>query len=171
MAAVDRRCLPNLWLGVSAETQKWAPVRPDKLTSSTAAAVRFVSCEPLLGELDIHPWLADGLDWVIAGGESGPRARPMHPDWARGLRDQCRDAGVPYFVKSGAFGPEAHGHDRGSLSLIDRRGESWNGAETPASSDVVRMRRVGKGRAGRTLDGRTWEEFPRPPVAAGVGGG
>lgn len=69
----------------------------------------------------------------------------------------------------GAFGPEAHGHDRGSLSLIDRRGENWNGAETPASSDVVRMRRVGKGKYGRLLDGRTWDEFPRRvPVAAPV---
>ncbi len=99
MAAIDGRFLPNLWLGVSVETQKWASVRLDKLAATSAAAVRFASCEPLLGELDIRPWLAGSLQWVIAGGESGPGARPMHPDWARSLRDQCQDAGVPYFFK------------------------------------------------------------------------
>jgi len=71
-AAIDGRFLPNLWLGVSVETQKWASVRLDKLATTSAAAVRFASCEPLLGELDIRPWLAGSLQWVIAGGESGP---------------------------------------------------------------------------------------------------
>ena len=70
-AAIDGRFLPNLWLGVSVETQKWASVRLDKLATTSAAAVRFASCEPLLGELDIRPWLAGSLQWVIAGGESG----------------------------------------------------------------------------------------------------
>jgi protein gp37 len=102
LAAIDCRVLPNLWLGVSVESQKWAQVRLGKLTATSAAAVRFASCEPLLGELDIRPWLGHGLDWVIAGGESGPRSRPMHPDWARGLRDQCVAAGVPYFFKQWA---------------------------------------------------------------------
>jgi hypothetical protein len=68
-AAVDARFLPNLWLGVSVESQKWA-FRLDKLAATTAGAVRFASCEPLLGELDLRPWLGLGLDWVIAGGES-----------------------------------------------------------------------------------------------------
>jgi protein gp37 len=81
--------------------QKWAPVRLDKLAATPVAGVRFASCEPLLGELDIRRWLAGGLEWVIAGGESGPRARPMHPDWARSLRDQCQSAGVPYFFNGG----------------------------------------------------------------------
>ena len=161
-AAIDGRFLPNLWLGVSVETQKWASVRLDKLATTSAAAVRFASCEPLLGELDIRPWLAGGLEWVIAGGESGAGARPMHPDWARSLRDQCLAAGVPYFFKQwGAFAPEADGHDRGGIHFIDRRGQSWNGMEIPARPDAVGMRRVGKGRAGRMLDGRTWDEFPR----------
>jgi hypothetical protein len=66
------------------------------------AAVRFASCEPLLGELEIRRWLADGLEWVIAGGESGPGARPMHPDWARSLRDQCLAAGCRTSSSSGA---------------------------------------------------------------------
>ncbi len=98
-AAVESRFLPNLWAGVTVESGKWVPVRLAKLASVTAAGVRFASCEPLLGELDLRPWLGNGLDWVIAGGESGPRARPMHPRWARSLREQCEDAGVPYFFK------------------------------------------------------------------------
>jgi len=97
-AAVDARFLPNLWLGVSVESQKWA-FRLDKLAATTAGAVRFASCEPLLGELDLRPWLGSGLDWVIAGGESGPKSRPAHPDWVRSLRDQCQMSGVPYFFK------------------------------------------------------------------------
>ncbi len=171
MAAIDGQFLPNLWLGVSVETQKWASVRLDKLATTSAAAVRFASCEPLLGELDIRPWLAGSLQWVIAGGESGPGARPMHPDWARSLRDQCQDAGVPYFFKQwGAFAPEANGHDRGGIQFIDRRGQSWNGMEIPARPDAVGMRRVGKGRAGRMLDGRTWDEFPGRRLLAATHG-
>ena len=76
MAAIDGRFLPNLWLGVSVETQKWTLLRLDKLAAASVAAVRFASCEPLLGELDIRQWLSAVLDWVIAGGESGPGARP-----------------------------------------------------------------------------------------------
>jgi protein gp37 len=98
-AAVDARRLPNLWLDVSVESQPWAAVRLDKLAATTAGAVRFASCEPLLGALDLQPWLGFGLDWVIAGGASGPAARPMHPAWARSLRDKCQEAGIPYFFK------------------------------------------------------------------------
>ena len=120
--------LPNVWLGVSVENQAAADERIPLLLQ-TPAAVRFVSCEPLLGPVDLScvPWPAgfpfatdgpgsDGfdalrfddhnslsrlanLDWVICGGESGPRARPMHPDWARSLRDQCANARVPFFFK------------------------------------------------------------------------
>ena len=74
MAAIEGRSLPNLWLGSRWETQKWVPVRLGKLAATSVAAVRFASCEPLLGELDIRRWLTDGLEWVIAGGESGPGA-------------------------------------------------------------------------------------------------
>ncbi len=90
--------LPNAWLGVSVESQRLARVRLP-LLADTPAVVRFASCEPLLGALDIRPWLAGGLDWVIAGVESGPKPRPMHPDWARSLRDQCQAAGVAFFSK------------------------------------------------------------------------
>lgn len=97
-AAVEAQCLPNLWLGVSVESQKWAAVRLDKL-STTTGAVRFASCEPLLGALDLRPWLGSGLDWVIVGGESGPGARPMELPWAREIVKQCRWSGIAPFVK------------------------------------------------------------------------
>jgi len=104
--------LPNVWLGTSVENQRWAAERIPLLLQ-TPAAVRFISAEPLLGPLlleqtaGIH-WLGppsqsrgmnQGLDWVIAGGESGPKRRPCDLDWLRSLRDQCQVAGVPFFFK------------------------------------------------------------------------
>lgn len=96
--------LPNVWLGVSAENQEYADERiPDLL--STPAAVRFVSYEPALGPVDFGSYLdpygegATKLDWIIVGGESGPRARPFHVAWARAVIDQCKTAGVKCFVK------------------------------------------------------------------------
>lgn len=106
--------LANVWLGVSVENQAAADERIPLLLQ-TPAAVRFISAEPLLGPVSIDRWLLSvaglicrreiggplwpNLDWVICGGESGPGARPMHPDWARSLRDQCVSAGVPFFFK------------------------------------------------------------------------
>ena len=102
--------LPNVWLGVSAEDQTRADERvPDLL--ATPAAVRFVSAEPLLGPIDFNEVIPnpiawnfkygfDGLNWIIAGGESGRDARPMHPDWARSIRDQCATAGVAFFLRA-----------------------------------------------------------------------
>jgi protein gp37 len=102
--------LPNVWLGTSVENQRWAGVRIPKLIE-TPAAVRFLSCEPLLGPVDLGPALPQ-LDWVIVGGESGPGRRPMDPDWARSLRDQCEAAGVPYFFKQwGGRTPKAGGRE------------------------------------------------------------
>ena len=89
--------LPNVWLGVSAEDQPTADERMPILLE-TPAAVRWLSAEPLLGPLEIDDHLA-GLDWVVAGGESGPRARPMDPAWARSLRNQCICALVSFFFK------------------------------------------------------------------------
>jgi protein gp37 len=103
--------LPNVWLGVSVETQRWAEIRLPKLVE-TPAAVRFASCEPLLGPLDLSVWLGQGLDWVIVGGESGPRFRPMDRDWVRSLRDQCQAAGVAFFFKQvGGRTPKAGGRE------------------------------------------------------------
>jgi protein gp37 len=103
---------PNVWLGVSVEDQS-STKRIVKLLEVEAAR-RFVSCEPLLGPVQI--WLrtrngasvnlgpvatGGGIDWVICGGESGPKAQPMHPDWVRGLRDQCFAAGCRFSLSSG----------------------------------------------------------------------
>ncbi len=98
----------NVWLGVSVEDQQRAEERiPDLL--ATPAAVRFLSVEPLLGPVALRD-LMDKIDWVIVGGESGPGARPMHPDWVRSIRDQCQAAGVPFFFKQwGGRSPKAGG--------------------------------------------------------------
>lgn len=92
--------LPNVWLGVSAETQQWADIRIPALLT-TPAALRWVSCEPLLGPVDLRPWLTSpgGVDWVVVGGESGPGARPLDLAWLADLIDQCATTGVPVFVK------------------------------------------------------------------------
>lgn len=107
--SVGRWPLPNVWLGVSAEDQQRADERISPLLK-TPAVVRFLSCEPMLNSMPtMSAWLTGGrtctgrrrvgIDWVICGGESGPGARSMHPDWARSLRDQCFDAMVPFFMK------------------------------------------------------------------------
>ena len=101
----------NVWLGVSVEDQEWADARISVLLT-IQAAVRFVSAEPLLGPVTIgldgtvpgdlsqgyHP-VGELINWVIVGGESGPGCRPMHLAWARALRDECRRAGVAFFLK------------------------------------------------------------------------
>jgi protein gp37 len=176
----------NIWLGVSAEDQHWAETRVHALLS-TPAAVRWVSAEPLLGPIDLRNLkarngaLIDALcgdvktsggeiyaacpgsvSWVVAGGESGAGARPMCPDWARSLRDQCQSARIPYLFKQwGAWAPTGYvgagGTDPREIFVRDSTVtcHDWEGAQ---------LRRVGKTAAGRVLDGRTWDEFP--PVAA-----
>ena len=84
----------NVWMGVSVENQRWVS-RIDYLRQ-TPAAVKFLSCEPLLGPLTLD---LEGIDWVIVGGESGHGARPMQLDWARGVRDQCTGSNTPFFFK------------------------------------------------------------------------
>lgn len=97
----DLRWTPNVWMGTSVENQHFSS--RVSLLRETGAKVKFLSCEPLLGP--IEPDLRE-IDWVIAGGESGPGARPMRIEWLRGLRDQCRAAGVPFFFKQwGAYDP------------------------------------------------------------------
>lgn len=146
--------LPNVWLGVTVENQAVADDRIPLLLQ-TPAAVRFVSVEPMLAPVDIHDFLhpckvhcsddIPAIDWVICGGETGPGARPMHPDWARSLRDQCTAAGVPFFFKKWgewiSIGEQAV--DDGNWITIGQT-----------------MKRVGKKSAGRMLDGREWNEIP-----------
>ena len=170
--------LPNLWLGVTAENQTAADERIPLLLD-TPAAVHFVSCEPLLGPIDftnIQNLCFDAfygvdnrrtkLDWAICGGETGPGARPMHPDWVRGLRDQCQVARVPFHFKQ--WGEWAHLDWHHEMT---RTGDAWvwpdgtfhvvDGHEMPANiKGCVLVRRVGKKAAGRMLDGREWTEFP-----------
>jgi len=184
----------NVWLGVSVETQKEADKRVPLLLE-TPAAVRFVSCEPLLGPVRLGEWLPSydptqhyarpehegKLDWVIAGGESGPGARPCHPDWARGLRDACLASNVPFFFKQwgewlpiSEMGEEEQDHlyepalerypDSTRECKVPCRAIGFDGGEhwhlTNGFPSFLTFQ-VGKKRAGRDLNGRTWEEFPR----------
>ena len=144
--------LPNVWLGVSVEDQAAADSRIPLLLQ-TPAAVRFISAEPLLGPVTINahrfPLLWNSkLDWIIVGGESGPGARPMHPDWARSLRDQCGAAGVPFFFKQW-----------GEWLPAMQDGGNMDGEQVLNASDAAV--RVGKKRAGHLLDGQEWHQFPQ----------
>ncbi len=139
--------LPNVWLGTSIESGRYA-FRADHLRD-TPARVRFISAEPLLDNLAPRLEL-DGIDWLIVGGESGPGARPMLPSWARELRDLAVRRGVAFHFKQ--WGEWVN----------DPTGEVFQG---------TRMRRVGKKAAGRHLDGRTWDQFPRlEPCSADTNG-
>lgn len=147
--------LPNVHLGVSIESDRYT-YRADHLRA-TPAAVRWLSLEPLLGPL---PSLdLTGIDWVVVGGESGHGARPMHPDWVRDIRDRCIAAGIPFLFKQwGAWGRGTPGDsvllDDGRL-VPDGTRLGWDHLAHP-----VYVRNVGKKAAGRTLDGRTWDEYP-----------
>jgi len=220
----------NVWLGTSVENQEQADIRVPQLLAAPAA-LRFLSCEPLLGPVDLgfmlghtltkkpdsmffeyDAWYDNthyicenghisgfklksealgrdaclschgtlkawkpGVDWVIVGGESGPRARPMHPDWARGLRDQCNAAVVAFLFKQwGEYEPYEQNaqhpfwddtkgflHDGHALKFYDSEtgemGKQWH---PMGEHDEVQFRKVGKHEAGRQLDGRTWDELP-----------
>lgn len=170
----NQEALPNVWIGTSVENQETANERIPHLLK-VPAAVRFLSCEPLLGPVDLKTVQYDNIveidsltgdhgvikpyrgrsgnkiNWVIVGGESGSNARPMHPDWVRSLRNQCVESGVPFFFKQ-------------------------NGAYRPASNDdplykqqhkfmfsefaTVPMVKISKKEDDRLLDGREWNEFP-----------
>jgi len=167
----------NVWIGVSVEDQVAADERIPLLLQ-TPAAVRFLSCEPLLGPLSLR-WLPafdgnaikprergestdhlDGLrklDWVIAGGESGHGARPMHPDWARKLRDECSAASVPFFFKQwGEWLPRSQ-NPMGIGGAKERvRTHFWNDGITTGAESATEH--VGKKKAGRLLDGREHSE-------------
>ena len=171
---------PNVWLGCTVVNQAEADRDIPKLLA-VPARVRFLSMEPLLGPVDLtlipHSRIAPnirivqnsltgvnglgqrpyvGLDWVIVGGESGHKARPMHPDWARSLRDQCQAAGVPFFFKQwGEYAPLAA--DDHPILHTDKHG---NAESIAFKSDGLRMIRTGKSRAGRLLDGREWNAMP-----------
>jgi protein gp37 len=194
---------PNVWLGTTVENQTVADRRIPQLLA-VPAVKHFLSCEPLLGPLSIssiyagtdivkplagvtwYPtpkdWPVQGItarhsrkiDWVICGGESGKGARPMHPDWARGLRDQCAAAGVPFFFKQwGEHRPVGAIHDENDTYadainsadehrsiIVDRRGVEWHELDGQPPATAWMMERVGKKRAGALLDGVQHKEFP-----------
>lgn len=150
-----RKWPANVWLGTTIENQKYANENVPLLVS-LPAAVRFVSCEPLLGPLDLKKWLKSttrrhGIDWVIAGGESGHHSRPMNPVWVEDLRDQCMTAKVPFHFKQwGHWGPESAA-DRRAVASVEVAGRDGK---------KIRLFRLGKGETGRLLGGRTWDGVP-----------
>ena len=199
------QCLPrdwgkgyrNVWLIATAENQEWLDKRAADLLQ-VPAAIRGLSIEPLLGPMDVVPYLGGSsyrcrcgfhrteselsfmggdkyfcmdcrercqicptFDWIIVGGESGPYSRPMHPDWVRGIRDQCQETGVPFFFKQwGEFSPLDGDPGRSKTYRIDKTGRDVSGLHGLHSEDDAVMVREGKKLAGRMLDGRTWDEFP-----------
>lgn len=189
--------LKNVWLGVSVENQQTANERIPLLVR-TPAAVRFLSCEPLLEKIkitfaprsmDLKCCMCEGtgfikdtacirchgtgknpgaIHWVICGGESGSAARPMHPKWARSLRDQCQQIGAAFFFKQwGEWKP----YEDGDLStfdtgtFVDKKGE-WCDFPVGTFTGIyglnwgTPMSKVGKKKSGRLLDGREWNEMP-----------
>lgn len=165
----------HVWLGVSVENQRYADERIPLLLA-IPAKVRFLSCEPLLDLVDLklteevdactcgqgpggyygmhergcglEPGQYWGISWVICGGESGPKSRPMRPEWARSLRNQCQVAGVPFLFKQWGS------HRWVEHSAYDHETQCW-------VADGIEPQRVSKKLAGRELDGRTWDEYPR----------
>lgn len=179
---------PNVWLGCTVVNQEEADRDIPKLLA-VPAAVRFLSMEPLLGPVDLteiaipRPDLRASvvfdvlrgtggfdrplgkLDWVIVGGESGPHARPMHPDWARSLRDQCVAAGVPFLFKQwGEWGPstpeEAHLNPHSGWRCFKGHPHVPRAEELYSENGAAFIERKGKKAAGRKLDGVEWSQFP-----------
>lgn len=162
--------LPNVWLGVSVEDQETANERIPYL-QKCPAAVRWLSIEPLIDSIDFFecsnhwyqnnytPWrnapiLAD-IDWVVVGGESGPHARPMNPEWVRTIRDQCKPANVPFFFKQwGEWlpGEAPAAPENEDYAIFAGKGYRFEGGQW--------MDRVTKKKAGRTLDGQIWDQYP-----------
>ncbi|MDQ7818722.1 MAG: phage Gp37/Gp68 family protein [Melioribacteraceae bacterium] len=138
----------NIWLGVSIEDQQTADERIPLLLQ-IPANIRFISAEPLIGDINLEVWIhkcltngcGDKIDWVIVGGESGKSARPLHPDWVRSIRDNCKALGIKFFFKqwgNNVFVPPGFG-------------------EVPC----LVPRRISKKKAGRLLDGVEHNEFPK----------
>lgn len=176
--------LRNVWLGVTAENQTQANKRIPLLLE-TPAAKRFVSIEPMLSRISLqHVMMPDGdgldtelfnhgtgtgIDWIICGGESGPNARPMHPEWVRSLRDQCQEAKVPFFFKQwGEWIPFPQRPDEIDAArfpgeyLLGEDGSvtQLGNIKIPWRPGLCEVMRVGKKAAGRLVDGKEYLEVP-----------
>lgn len=140
----------NVWLGTTAENQRWADRRIERLLA-VEARVRFLSCEPLLSAIDLTPWLKKAeISWIIAGGESGGQARPTHPNWIRSLRDQCETYRVPFHFKQwGHWSPEVQGEP--ATRIIELQDEAGR---------LERLSWRPKKHSGRLLDGHTYDGYP-----------
>ena len=172
--------LPNVWAGVTIESQDYEHRGVELL--QTPAAIRFVSVEPGLSVVDLQSYLypyqvkigdtllGSKLNFVVVGGESGPHARPLHPDIPRKLRDDCVAAGVPFWFKSWgewfAYPDDYAGINYADESTGETKGVWYKGGgrftkniEWSEDGKLI-FARVGKKDAGRALDGRTWEEVP-----------
>lgn len=140
----------NVWLGMTVENQRWAQRRIPYLVE-IPAVVRFLSCEPLLGPINLNPWLGDTIHWVVSGGESGSKSRPSRPEWFYSLRDQCLATGAAFhFRKWGHWTPvepEKPGRKK-QYHYIDLQG------------NPVTLWAVGVHASGRDLDGQTWNQVP-----------
>lgn len=157
---------PNVWLGTSISDQETADrYIPELLKLRDLAPVLFLSVEPLLAPVDLEKagaWLSDytSIDWVICGGESGPRARPMHPEWVKSIRDECDICGTPFFFKQwGEWRPDWEDAEYGDPANVMAVDGTIRTVGPMASSDAL-IHRVGKKTAGRMLDNRTWDELP-----------
>lgn len=163
----------NIWIGTTVENQKATARIPHLL--QIPGLVHFLSCEPLIGAVDLSPWLylmkERGEAWVICGGESGPNARPMRPAWARSLRDQCVEAQIPFHFKQ--WGEWAPGECAQDAPTKTERTATWfddkwifeqvsvKSSEEMHCDDEPDLYRLGKKDAGRLLDGREWNELPK----------
>ena len=171
--------LPNVWLGVSVENQKAAEERLPIL-AQIPCRVRFASCEPLLGPLDITRWIkkekimeaggswtSELVDWIIVGGESGLDARPMLSNWADSIRAQCANAGTAFFFKQNGEWVDAGHSEFGQLptahyKYLHSDGTEWSGPiPQEEDADVNTVKRVGKKRSGDTLYGKVYHEYPK----------
>lgn len=175
----------NIWWGISAENQDELEARWPIMESFARhyyPEVLFLSLEPLLGpvnleicleEIDIgdeeYSWWTRPVDWVIAGGESGPNARPMHPDWVRAIRDQCQEAEAPFHFKQYGEWCQGCGVGKESVHMAYDGQVIHNFAkEHRAGVSYINLSRVGKKTAGRMLDGREWNEFPANPIQSSM---
>lgn len=162
----------NVWIGTTVESQRFADERIPALLK-LSAPVRFLSCEPLLGELDLTPWLprhyaeqsvdSRYIDWVVVGGETGKKARPSHPAWFRSLRDQCLTSGTAFFVKQHGDWTWQMPGEWSEPQLYVNRATGKTGTEGTALADGGDWQgvwKVGKKKAGRELDRQIHSAFP-----------